>query len=213
MKVAVLISGGGTNLQALIDACQDSGYPAEIAAVISNKAGVKGLERAEKAGIPTTVISHKDYDGREAFDTALDAAIKDSGAELVCLAGFLRILTDGFVNSWAGKMINIHPSLLPSFKGLDVQQAAIDAGVKFSGCTVHYVVPEMDAGPIIAQAVVPISPDDDASTLAARILVQEHKIYPLALKLIAEGRVSIDGNHVVIENFEAADGALINPTQ
>lgn len=211
MKIAVLISGGGTNLQALIDACKDPAFPAEIAIVISNKADAFGLERAKKAGIPTAVVNHKNFDGREAFDAELDKVIRASGADFVCLAGFLRILTDGFVNGWRDKMINIHPSLLPSFKGLHVQQAAIDAGVKFSGCTVHFVVPEMDAGPIIVQAVVPIHQNDTEDTLAARILEQEHKIYPLALKLCAEGKVTVEGNKAIIRDEAHPDGALMNP--
>ena len=196
MKVAALISGRGSNLQALIDA--DIG-PAEIVLVISNEPGAQGLERAEKAGIPTTVINHRDFDGREPFDEAMTEAIEAAGAELVCMAGFMRLLSDPFVEHWLDRLINIHPSLLPAHKGLNVQQRAIDAGDKESGCTVHFVRPEMDTGPIILQAKVPVQPGDDADALAARVLEQEHVIYPEAVRLIADGRVSVDGELAQID--------------
>ena len=198
LKVAVLVSGRGSNLQALIDACQKEGFPAEIVTVISNIPDVFALERAEKAGIATSVVSHKDYDGRESFETALQAELVASGAELVCLAGFMRILTAGFVNRWRDRLVNIHPSLLPSFKGLHVHEQALEAGVKVSGCTVHFVVPEMDAGPIIVQEAVPVLPGDDADALAVRILEAEHRCFPEALRLIAEGQVKVEGNRTVI---------------
>ena len=201
MKVAALISGRGSNLQALIDA--DIG-PAEIVLVISNEPGAQGLERAEKAGIPTTVINHRDFDGREPFDEAMTEAIEAAGAELVCMAGFMRLLSDPFVEHWLDRLINIHPSLLPAHKGLNVQQRAIDAGDKESGCTVHFVRPEMDTGPIIVQARVPVLDGDDADTLAARILEQEHKIYPQAVRMIAEGRVRIENERTLIDG-EPAD--------
>jgi phosphoribosylglycinamide formyltransferase 1 len=187
--VAVLISGSGSNLQALIDACAQPDYPARIVLVLSNKADAYGLRRAEAAGIPTEVISHKDYPSRAAFEEALDAAIRASGAEIVCLAGFMRILEDAFVQKWQGRMLNIHPSLLPKYKGLHTHQRALDAGDTEAGCTVHLVVPEMDSGPIIKQATVPILPGDTAETLAQRVLAQEHIIYPEALKLLAEGKI------------------------
>lgn len=211
LKVAVLISGRGSNLQALLDACAAPGFPAEIVRVISNVPGVYGLERAEKAGVATQVIKHKDFASREAFDAALDAAIRASGADLVCLAGFMRLLTPGFTQVWNGRMINIHPSLLPSFKGLHTHERAIEAGVRFHGCTVHFVTPELDDGPIIAQAAVPVLPGDDADALAARVLEQEHKVYPLALKLIAEGRAKIEGKVVKITGGPQTEGALLNP--
>lgn len=211
MKLAVLISGRGSNLQSLIDACADDSYPAEIALVLSNKADAYGLERAKAADIPTRVLSHKDFEDRETFDAAMTEAIEASGAELVCLAGFMRLLSDGFVDHWKDRLINIHPSLLPSFKGLHVQERAIEAGARFSGCTVHYVRPAMDEGPIIAQAVVPVEQDDTADTLAARILEQEHVIYPNAVKMIAEGRVKIRNERAFIDGARAPEGTLINP--
>ncbi len=185
-RTAVLISGRGSNLQSLIDAAAAPDFPAEIALVLSNKADAYGLKRAQKAGIETAVISHKDYDGRESFDRAMDALLREKQIELVCLAGFMRLLSPAFVQGWAGRMINIHPSLLPKHKGLDTHRRAIDAGDKEAGCTVHYVVAEMDAGPIIAQSSVPILPDDTAETLGARVLEQEHVVYPAALREVAE---------------------------
>ncbi|MAF94407.1 MAG: phosphoribosylglycinamide formyltransferase [Rhodospirillaceae bacterium] len=204
MKVAVLISGRGSNLQALIDAGTEPGWPAEIVLVISNVAGAEGLERAEKAGIATAVIDHETFDGRQAFDRAMTAAIEDAGAEFVCLAGFMRLLSDPFIEHWRDRLINIHPSLLPAFKGLDVHQRVLDAGEEVSGCTVHFVRSEMDAGPIIVQAAVPVRPGDTPEALAARVLEQEHKIYPRALRLIAEGRVTVEGERVLIDGQEAA---------
>jgi phosphoribosylglycinamide formyltransferase-1 len=186
-RTAVLISGQGSNLQSLIDAAAAPDFPAEIVLVLSNKADAYGLERAQKAGIETAVISHKDYFGREAFDMAMDALLREKDIELVCLAGFMRLLTPTFVEGWQGRMINIHPSLLPKHKGLNTHQRAIDAGDVEAGCTVHYVVAEMDAGPIIAQSAVPILPDDTAQTLGSRVLAQEHEVYPAALKEVAQG--------------------------
>lgn len=208
MKIAVLISGRGSNLQALIDA--DTG-PAGIVLVISNEPGAQGLERAEKAGIPTAVINHRDFDGRQPFDQAMTEAIEDAGAGLVCLAGFMRLLSDSFVEHWRDRLINIHPSLLPAFKGLDVHQRVLDAGEKESGCTVHFVRPEMDTGPIIVQARVPVHPGDDADTLAARVLVREHEIYPRAVRLIAEGRVTVEGEKAVVQ--EAGSGGAATGTK
>ncbi len=211
MKIAALISGRGSNLQALIDACKEPGYPAAITLVIANVPGAMGLERAELAGIRTMVIDHRQFDGRESFEDAMHEALVDAGIELVCLAGFMRLVTDGFVRRWWDRLINIHPSLLPAFKGLDVQERAIEAGVRFSGCTIHFLRPEMDAGPIIAQAVVPIDAADNADTLAARILAQEHRLYPLAVRLIAEGRVRVVEERVHIDGATAPEGTLINP--
>jgi phosphoribosylglycinamide formyltransferase-1 len=193
LKLAVLISGRGSNLQALIDACADPSYPAEIVLVISNQASAQGLARAEAAGLATTVIDHSSYDGREAFDSVVTAAIEGAGAELVCLAGFMRLLSDEFVGHWRNHLINIHPSLLPAYRGLDVHQRVLDAGETQSGCTVHFVRAETDTGPIILQTQVPVRPGDDEGSLAARILEREHRIYPEAIRLIAEGRVNIDG--------------------
>lgn len=200
LKTAVLLSGSGTNLQALIDAARDPAYPAEIIRVIANIPGAYGVERARQAGIPAQVINHRDFTGREAFDAALHEALSASGCELVCLAGFMRILTGSFVEKWRGRMINIHPSLLPSFRGLDAQGQAIRAGARLAGATVHYVVPETDAGPIIVQGAVPVLPDDDTESLSKRILTIEHRIYPLALSLIGEGRVHLDGERTRIDD-------------
>lgn len=211
LSVGVLISGRGSNLQALIDACADAEFPAEIAVVISNKADAYGLERARQAGIATAVVDHKNFSSREEFESALDAAIRAHDVDLVCLAGFMRILTAGFVNGWAGKMINIHPSLLPSFKGLHTHERTIEAGVRITGCTVHFVRPEMDDGPIIIQAAVPVFPADDAESLADRVLQQEHVIYPEALRLIALGRVAVQGDVAIITDMDTSDRALVNP--
>lgn len=210
-KVGVLVSGRGSNLQALLDAAADPAYPAEIVLVISNVPGAYALERAAKAGVATQVVPHKDYASREAFDAALDAALRAAGVEIVCLAGFMRLLTPGFVGGWAGRMLNIHPSLLPSFKGLHTHQRAIEAGVKLHGCTVHLVTPDLDDGPILVQAAVPVLPGDDNDTLAGRVLEQEHVAYPLGLKLLAEGRVCIADGLAVVD--AQAGGSLINPQE
>ncbi len=195
-RIAVLISGRGSNLGALIEAAAKPDYPAEIALVISNVEGAGGLERARTAGIATTVISHKGL-SREDFDARLDAALEAAGIEIVCLAGFMRVLSDGFVRKWQGRLLNIHPSLLPAFKGAHVHEQALDAGVRVSGCTVHFVVPELDSGPIVEQAAVRVMPSDTPETLAARVLAEEHRIYALALKLVAEGKVKlVDGKAV-----------------
>jgi phosphoribosylglycinamide formyltransferase-1 len=211
LKLGVLISGRGSNLQALIDATADPSFPAEIALVISNRADAGGLARAEAAGIATKVIPHKEFASREAFDAALDAALRQAGVGLVCLAGFMRLLTAGFSQGWHDRLINIHPSLLPSFKGLDSHAQALAAGVRFSGCTVHFVRPEMDAGPIILQAAVPVHDGDDEDALAARILEAEHQCYPLAVRLIAEGRITIVDEIVRVADGEFAGAALLNP--
>jgi phosphoribosylglycinamide formyltransferase-1 len=186
IKVGILISGNGTNLQAIIDASKKESFPAEIAIVISNNPSAYGLKRAISADIPIKVIDHKLFDQREDFDTAISIELRKADCELVCLAGFMRVLSEQFVNNWPMKIINIHPSLLPSFKGRNVQKQAIDAGVRIAGCTVHFVISELDAGPIIAQAAVPVLEKDTPDSLSARILQQENQIYPLALELIAK---------------------------
>jgi phosphoribosylglycinamide formyltransferase-1 len=211
LKTAVVISGRGSNLRALIDSCAAADFPAQIVLVISNVAGAAGLAHAESAAIPTAVIPHADYETRDAFDAALDARLREAGAELVCLAGFMRILSDAFVRKWNGRLLNIHPSLLPAFKGTHVHEAAIASGVRLSGCTVHYVTPELDSGPIIAQAAVAVHPQDTADALAARVLEGEHKLYPLALRLIAEGRVQLYAGRVVFSDVSAPENVLINP--
>lgn len=209
-KVGVLVSGRGSNLQALLDAAADPAFPAEVVLVISNIAGVYALERAEKAGVATQVIPHKQFASREEFDAAMDASLRAAGVEIVCLAGFMRLLTKGFVEGWQGRMINIHPSLLPSFKGLHTHQRAIEAGVKLHGCTVHLVTPELDDGPILVQAAVPVLAGDTPDDLAGRVLEQEHRAYPLALRLLAEGKVSVDGPRATVD--APGSGALVNPT-
>lgn len=187
-NVAVLISGNGSNLQALIDVCASPDYPARIMLVISNKEEAFGLKRAEKAGITTRIIKHKDFPAREQFDAALHQALVEEKVEFVCLAGFMRLLTPGFVEKWQGRMINIHPSLLPSFKGVDTHAQALAAGVRIHGCSVHHVVAEMDAGPLIIQAAVPVLPSDTPEILGARVLKAEHVIYPIALRNVIEGK-------------------------
>lgn len=210
-RIAVLVSGRGSNLQALIDACRAPDYPATIVLVVSNRPGSQGLERAREADIATLAIDHGDYDDRESFEREVDKAVRKAGAELVCLAGFMRVLTPYFVSRWRNRLINIHPSLLPLFKGLHTHERALEAGVRFSGCTVHFVRPDMDSGPIILQAVVAVSGSDTADSLAARILVMEHRIYPMAVRLIAESRVRVVGEKVEILETASPDGGLINP--
>ncbi|MCZ6636811.1 MAG: phosphoribosylglycinamide formyltransferase [Alphaproteobacteria bacterium] len=212
LKAGVLISGSGTNLQALLDAAAKPDYPVEIVLVISNKGEAYGLERAQAAGVATVVINHRDFDKRERFDDALDAALRDAGCDLVCLAGFMRLLTAGFVEGWNDRLINIHPSLLPSFRGLDAQAQALAAGVRIAGCSVHFVRAKMDVGPIIMQATVPVLDDDDADKLSARILEVEHRIYPLAVRLIGEGRVTVEGDMVRISGDDPTrTDSLISP--
>lgn len=211
VRIAVLISGRGTNLQALIDACADPDYPAEIVLVISNKPKAQGLERARTAGIRQEVIDHKDFHTREDFEAALSHALKTAKADFVCLAGFMRVLTAGFASDWRGRLLNIHPSLLPAFEGLHVHERMIQAGVKLAGCTVHFVSAEVDNGPIIGQAAVPVLPGDDADRLAARILVEEHRLYPACLRLLIDGKARLTGGAVVYDDSVRADGALINP--
>jgi phosphoribosylglycinamide formyltransferase-1 len=199
LKVGILISGRGSNMAVLIKAAQAADYPAEIACVISNKADAAGLKTAADAGIPTVVISHRGYPDRESFDRDVSAALEKHGVELVVLAGFMRILSAWFPQHWAGRLINIHPSLLPSFRGLHVQQQALDSGTRISGCTVHFVIPDLDAGPIIAQAAVPVLAGDTEETLTARILHQEHRLYPLVVRWFGEGRVGANGGKVAVK--------------
>jgi phosphoribosylglycinamide formyltransferase-1 len=189
-RVAVLISGRGSNMVALIEAAKDPSYPAEIVVVISNDAAAEGLKRAAASGISTAAVEHKTFGkDREAFERALQGELEKHRVELVCLAGFMRLLTPWFVQQWHGRLLNIHPALLPAFKGLDTHARAIEAGAKEHGATVHYVVPEMDSGQIILQGKVPVEPGDTEKTLAARVLAVEHRIYPEALRMVAEGRV------------------------
>lgn len=195
-KIAILISGRGSNMQAIVQAQQAGQINAPIAVVISNRADAQGLQYAQSQGIATAVLSHQDYPSREAYDAALATLIDSYGCTCVVLAGFMRILSAQFTAHYAGRMLNIHPSLLPSFTGLDTHQRALDAGVKWHGCTVHFVTAELDHGPIVAQAVVPVLDDDTEASLAARILAQEHIIYPQAVAQLVAGQLKIDGQRV-----------------
>jgi phosphoribosylglycinamide formyltransferase-1 len=211
LKLGVLISGRGSNLRSLIAACAKPDYPAEIALVVSNVADAAGLAFAEQAGIRTVTISHKAFASRAAFDAAIEAELIQAGVELICLAGFMRILGPEILTRWCDKVINIHPSLLPAFRGLHVHEQALAAGVKISGCTVHFVRPAVDDGPILVQAAVPVAAGDTPETLAARVLQAEHRIYPLAVRLIAERRVRIDGDRALIEGPAPTAPALLSP--
>jgi phosphoribosylglycinamide formyltransferase-1 len=208
LRVGVLISGRGSNLRALLAACADTTYPAEIVSVVSDRVEAPGLAFAQAAGICSAVIPHH---SRQAFAAQAGVLLHDQRVELVCLAGFMRVLDAAFVEAWRDRMVNIHPSLLPAFPGLHPQSRALAAGVRFTGCTVHFVRREVDAGPIISQAVVPIHPDDDETSLAARILGVEHRLYPLTVRLIAEGRVRVVADKVEIEGWRAPKIAVQNP--
>jgi len=211
LRLGVLISGRGTNLQALIDAAADSEFPAEIGLVIANRPDAGGLERARKAGIQTLVIDHTEFNSRESFDEALSAALETQDIGLICLAGFMRLLTRPFVERWRDRIINIHPSLLPAFKGLHVHERVLDAGVRITGCTVHFIRVEMDEGPIIAQGAVGVRADDTPETLADRVLEVEHRLYPLAVRLIAEGKARVAGEIVPYVDLAEAGEPLISP--
>ncbi len=210
-RLVILISGRGSNMRALIDAAQTQGYPAEVVKVISNRPDAAGLKTAAAAGIATAIVDHKAFEDRESFETALDAAIAKAKPDLICLAGFMRILTAQFVRRWQDRLINIHPSLLPAFKGLHIHERVLESGVRFTGATVHFVSPEMDDGPVIVQAAVPVLATDDEVSLSARVLAQEHRIYPLAVRWIAEGRVRVSGRRVLIDGAEQAPAPTINP--
>jgi phosphoribosylglycinamide formyltransferase 1 len=210
-RTAILISGRGSNMNSLIAAARAPDYPAEIALVLSNRPDAPGLETAASHGIATAAADHKIYAGREAFEQTLQNLLDIHRIELICLAGFMRLLTPGFTQHWAGRMINIHPALLPSFKGLHTHERALADGVKIHGCTVHFVVPEMDAGPIIAQAAVPVLDSDTPDTLGARVLAQEHVIYPLALQLVASERVRIESQRVLGSCQRYSHPAMVVP--
>ncbi|HUI95375.1 MAG TPA: phosphoribosylglycinamide formyltransferase [Xanthobacteraceae bacterium] len=211
-RAAILISGRGSNMAALIAAARAADFPAEIALVAANRPQAAGLAAATAAGIPTAIVDHARFgQDREAFEHALQAALEAQHIEIVCLAGFMRLLTTWFVARWEGRMINVHPALLPAFRGLDTHARALAAGVKIHGATVHFVVPEMDSGPIILQGAVAVQPDDTADTLAARVLAVEHKIYPAALRLVAEGRVRIVDGRCRIDGVRADDHILLAP--
>ncbi|MFE8597185.1 phosphoribosylglycinamide formyltransferase [Archangium violaceum] len=196
-KLGVLVSGSGSNLQALLDACAKPDFPAEVALVVSNVPTAFALERAKKAGVPSVVLEHKAFGSRADFEKALVEKLVSAGVEWVCLAGFMRLLGVDFLGHFAGRVLNIHPSLLPAFTGLHAQRQALERGVKVAGCTVHFVDPGMDTGPIIAQAAVPVLPGDDEAALTARILKEEHRLYPLVVKLVTTGVVRLEGGRVV----------------
>jgi phosphoribosylglycinamide formyltransferase-1 len=212
-RVAILISGRGSNMAALVAVAQAADFPAEIALVLSNRPDAKGLAAAQAAGIAAAVVDHVPFGtDRAAFERALQRELAAHRIELICLAGFMRLFTPEFVTHWQGHMLNIHPALLPAIKGLDTHARALAAGVKIHGATVHFVVPEMDAGPIIAQGALAVREDDTAETLAARVLAIEHKIYPLALRLVAEGRVRVENGRCRIDGVPASDRILLAPS-
>jgi phosphoribosylglycinamide formyltransferase-1 len=210
LRVGILISGGGSNMLAIVKACQAPDFPVEVAVVISNRPEAKGIEAANSRGINTTIVDHKLFADRPAFEAVLNQELQKHDVELVCNAGFMRILTAEFVNKWLGKQINIHPALLPSYKGLHCHERALNDGVKITGCTVHYVCLEVDAGAIIAQAAVPVLEGDDPTILAARVLKAEHKLYPHALRMVADGR-AVEANNIVTisTNTEAANSLFV----
>jgi phosphoribosylglycinamide formyltransferase 1 len=211
-RVAILISGRGSNMAALIDAAKAADFPAEIVAVISNRADAAGLERAAASGIATVVIESKPFGkDRAGFEVVLQRELEEKQVDLICLGGFMRLFTAEFVQRWYGRMLNIHPSLLPSFPGLDPHGQALQAGVKISGATVHFVIPETDAGPIIMQGAVTVADDDTAETLSQRILGIEHRIYPDALRLLASGKLRLEGDICKVAGGTERDGTLISP--
>lgn len=211
VRTAVLVSGRGSNMAALLDAARDPGFPAEIALVVSNRPDAPALDRAAAAGIETRIVDHRGFDDRVLFEAAVDAALHEAEISVVCLAGFMRVLTPWLVTRWHDRMLNIHPSLLPAFKGLHTHERALAAGVRIHGCTVHLVRAELDDGPIVAQAAVAVAPDDTADSLAARVLAQEHRLYPLALSLLAEGRLRVADGRVIVEPPDAALALLVPP--
>ena len=212
LRTSILISGRGSNMEALVNAASAKDFPADIVLVLSNRPDAQGLKFAKKAGIPTVIIDHTQFETRDEFEHEIDEKLNEAKTELVCLAGFMRVLNANFVNRWRDRILNIHPSLLPSFRGLHTHERVLEAGVKFTGCTVHFVRPEMDDGPIVIQAAVPVNPDDTEETLAERVLEFEHKIYPMALKLVAEGKVKVSGGKATIPSQKPSKKGLSNPT-
>jgi phosphoribosylglycinamide formyltransferase-1 len=210
-RTAVLISGRGSNLGALIAACACPDAAAEIALALSNRPEAEGIARARAAGVPSDVVDHRQFRTRDEFERSLNFTLETHEIGLVCLAGFMRVLSSWFTERWRDRLLNIHPSLLPAFPGLDTHRRALAAGVRFSGCTVHFVRAEVDAGPIIVQGIVPVRADDTPATLAARVLEAEHRCYPLALELVASGRARLEGDRVVIAGHAAPDAILVNP--
>jgi phosphoribosylglycinamide formyltransferase-1 len=212
LRLGILASGSGTNLQAIIDAIENGQVPAEIRVVLSNRPGSKALERAERHGVPTEIVDHKAFSSREAFDAHVVGVLRDKDADLVCLAGFDRLLSAVFIRAFPERILNIHPALLPAFPGLHAQRQALEYGVRIAGCTVHIVDEETDHGPIVIQAAVPVYSDDTVEELTARILAEEHRIYPEAICLFAEGKVRVEGRRVkIVDEEPLADRALVNP--
>lgn len=211
-RTAILISGRGSNMQALIEAARAPDYPAEIALVLSNRPEAAGLALARAAGVAVAAIDHKIHAGREEFERSMQALLEIHRIELICMAGFMRLVTPWFISNWQGRMINIHPALLPSFRGLDTHARALAEGVKIHGCTVHFVVPAMDEGPIIAQAAVPVLDRDTAESLARRVLVQEHRLYPAALARVASGDLLVQGNRVFDPKSAPEAGPTVVPS-
>jgi phosphoribosylglycinamide formyltransferase-1 len=210
-RVGILISGRGSNMMALVAAARAADYPAEVAVVVSSRPDAPGLAWAEAQGLPARAVDHKAYPSREAFDAAVHATLADAGVDLIALAGFMRIQSEAFVRQWEGRQLNIHPSLLPLFKGLQPHRQALEAGVKVSGCTVHFVTSEMDSGPIVAQAAVPVLDGDTPETLADRVLAAEHKLYPHALALVASGRAWLERGRVRLATGAQPSGCLLSP--
>ncbi len=211
-RVAILISGRGSNMRSLVEAARAEDFPAKIALVLSNVASAEGLVFAAKQGIDTAVVDHRQFADRESFEREMQETLAKHAIDLVCLAGFMRRLTPWFVEQWRDRMLNIHPALLPSYRGLRTHERALADGVKIHGATVHFVAPEVDAGPIVTQAAVPVLDSDTPETLAARVLEQEHRIYPLALKLVAGGAAKVNGVRVGVEVKSNAPAALVWPT-
>ena len=210
-SIVILISGRGSNMEALLAAVASGALPVRIAGVLANRPDAQGLETAAAQGVPTGVVDHKQFADRAAFDAAMAEAIDRFAPDLVVLAGFMRILTDGFVRHYAGRLVNIHPSLLPSFPGLHTHRRALEEGVRIHGCTVHFVTPALDHGPVIVQAAVPVLDDDDEASLAARVLAQEHQVYPLAVRWFAEGRLRLVDGRVLFDARQDDCGALVAP--
>lgn len=212
-SIVILISGRGSNMEALLNEVDAGDLPVRVAAVIANRPDAKGLEIAAEKGVATRIVDHQEFASREAFDAALLKEIDTFSPDLVVLAGFMRILSETFVIHYEGRLINIHPSLLPSFPGLHTHRRALEEGVRVHGCTVHFVTPALDHGPIIVQAVVPVNDGDDESTLAARVLAQEHQVYPLAVRWFAEGRLQLEAGHVHLNASQANVGTLVSPAE
>ena len=210
-SIVILISGRGSNMESLLNGVAEGTLPVRVAAVISNRPEAKGLEAAAAQDVETCVVDHTRFDTREAFDAAMIKTIDSYSPDLVVLAGFMRILTDAFVRRYEGRLLNIHPSLLPSFPGLHTHRRALEEGVRVHGCTVHFVTPQLDHGPVVVQAAVPVLDGDDEATLAARVLVQEHQVYPMAVRWFAEERLRLVDGHVVFEAEQEPVGALISP--